>query len=809
MLGGRDPWMMLRACAAGLLLAGGPYAAGPYAHAGALDVLPAAPTAVEAAELYLEVSINGVKTGLVAPFRQTPQGLLSSVQNLRDLGLETERFGVDGREEFVLDSVPDLKYHYDAATQSIDLQLGDTLRRPLQLSARNARPGGAGSADPGILLNYDLYGTLGSRGRLASLNEIRWFGPRGVLTSSGNAVLRGGGQRGDGRRFIRYDTTWTWSDPATLQTWQVGDFVSPSLNWSRSLRMAGVEWRRNFELRPDLLTYPLASIGASAVVPSSVSLYVNGIQQYSADVPGGPFVIDQVAGLNGAGQATVVTRDALGRAVATSLPLYVDTRLLSSGLSDFAVSAGLLRRDYGLRSFHYAGSPALTSSLRHGVSDALTVEAHAELGRGLVNGGAGALVRLGTSGGVLSGALVASGGTAAGESEGRASEGRASAKGAQASFGYQYIAPRFAIDLQSVRATPGYADLGTAEGSPVIRVNDRASVNVSLEHAGSASLSLVHYRAPLSNPVRLLALAWSRSVGYGAFLNLSAYQDLGKPETRGLSATLSVSLGSRVALSASSGRQAGERTAMLSASRTSDVDGGWGWGVQKGRSGALDVTQAQVQYLGSAGQLSATTVQAGGARSTSVGLSGSLVAMDGTVVAARHVGRGFAMVSTGLADVPVYHENRVIGRTGADGRLLVADLMPYSNNTIAIDTSNLPADTRLDRSSLNVVPQSGAGVLVPFRVERYRAATVIVQDVEGKPLAVGTPARLLGASGDSASTVVGYDGVVFLDGLGQANDLVLGEGASACTLHFEYQPGADGQLPVIGPLRCSPRKETQ
>lgn len=790
MTGGGVRWVMLRACAAGLLLA-----CVLDARAGALDVLPADPPALEAAELYLEVSINGVKTGLVAPFHQTPQGLRSSVQNLLDLGLEPERFGVGGQDAFILDAIPDLEYRYDAAAQSIDLRLGDTLRRPLQLSARNARQGGAGSADPGMLLNYDLYGTLGPQRRLAALNEFRWFGPRGVLSSSGNAVLRGGGQGGDaGRRYIRYDTAWTWSDPATLQTLQVGDFISPSLNWTRSLRMAGVEWRRNFELRPDLLTYPLASIGASAVVPGSVSLYVNGIQQYSAEVPGGPFVIDQVAGLNGAGQATVVTRDALGRVVATSLPLYVDTRLLSGGLSDFAVSAGMLRRDYGIRSFRYAGSPALTGSLRHGVSDALTVEAHAEAGRGLLNGGAGALVRLGTAGGVLSGALAASGGKAA--------------NGAQASVAYQYIAPRFAIDLESVRATLGYADLGTAEGSPVIRVNDRASVNLSLEHAGSASLSLVHYRAPLSNPVRLVALAWSRSVGYGAFLNLSAYQDLGKPETRGLGATLSVSLGSRVALSATGGRQGGQRTRTLSVSRTADVDGGWGWGVQKGGIGGLDVAQAQVQYLGSAGQLSTTTVQAGAARSTSIGLSGSLVAMDGTIIAARHVGRGFAMVSTGLAGVPVHQENRVIGRTGTDGRLLVPDLMPYASNMIAIDTSNLPADARVARSSQDVVPRSGAGVLVPFSVERYRAATVIVQDAGGKPLAVGTPARLAGASGDSAATVVGYDGVVFLDGLQPSNDLVLGEGAATCSLHFDYQPGAEGQLPVIGPLRCPVRKET-
>jgi len=741
-------------------------------------------------ELYLEVSLNGEKTGLVAPFRQGPQGLRSSVQNLRDLGLDPQALGVAGQDEFALDAVPGLTWKFDAAAQAIDLVLADSLRKPLQLNARTVRPSGSGSADPGLLLNYDLVGQLGGNARVAALNEVRVFGPFGVLSSTGNAVLKGAGQR-----YIRYDTSWSWSDPATLQSLQVGDFVSPSLNWTRSLRMGGVQWRRNFDLRPDLLTYPLASMGGSAVVPSSVSLYVNGMEQYHAEVPGGPFVIDQVAGLNGAGQATVVTRDALGRQVATSLPLYVDTRLLAKGLSDFALSAGMLRRDYGVRSFRYAGSPAVSASLRHGLSDAATLEAHAEAGAGLVNGGAGALLRLGEAGGVLSGALAGSGGAT---------------RGWQASLGYQYIAPRFALDLQSTRASTGYADLGTAEGAPVIPVNDRASVNVNLQQAGSASLSFVHYRTPnVRTATRLAALAWSRSLGGGAFLGISAFQDLAQGRSgnmnRGFSVTLSMSLGDRTSLSATAGRQGGLRNGSLAASRAPEFAGGWGWSAQKSVSEGFGVAQAQVQYLGSAGQFSATTLHAGTTSTASLGLSGSLVAMDGTVLAARHVGRGFALVSAGIADVPVFHENRLLGRTGHDGRLLVPDLMPYTNNQIAIDASSLPADMRIERTALAVVPMAGAGVVAGFRVERYRAATLIVHGADGKPVAVGTPVRLAGAP--AAVSVVGYDGVVFLDNLKDSNDVRVGEGAAACTLHFDYQPGTAGQLPEIGPLRCTPSKE--
>jgi outer membrane usher protein len=63
-------------------------------------------------------------------------------------------------------------------------------------------------------------------------------------------------------------------------------------------------------------------------------------------VPSGPFIINQVAGINGAGQATLVTRDAAGRAVSTTLPLYVDTRMLAAGLTDYSVELGVLRRRY-------------------------------------------------------------------------------------------------------------------------------------------------------------------------------------------------------------------------------------------------------------------------------------------------------------------------------------------------------------------------------------------------------------------------------------------------------------------------------
>lgn len=157
------------------------------------------------------------------------------------------------------------------------------------------------------------------------------------------------------------------------------------------------------------MTFPIPSLAGSAAVPSAVDLYINNVRQYTGNVPSGPFIIHDVPGITGAGQATVITRDALGRTVATSVPLYVDTRMLSAGLSSYSFEAGFLRRNYGLQSFDYDARPAVSGSLRRGISNALTVEGHAEATGGVVNAGVGALLRLGYAG-VLSGAVAGSAG---------------------------------------------------------------------------------------------------------------------------------------------------------------------------------------------------------------------------------------------------------------------------------------------------------------------------------------------------------------------------------------------------------------
>lgn len=741
----------------------------------------AAPAMAQAVrELYLEVTLNGAATGLVLGFTQGPDGLRSKVENFSQLGLDPALFGVGTKAEFALSEARGLRYHFDQAAQTLSLTVDDALRVPTQIETGQARaltaPLGTGH---GALLNYQVYSQFGQGGRLAGQHELRYFSEGGVFASTGTSTLRG-----EGRRYTRLDSYWTRSDPVTLETVQAGDFITNALSWSRAMRLAGVQWRKNFELRPDLLTYPMPTLRGSAVVPSAVSLYVNGMRQIEAEVPSGPFVIDHVTGLNGAGQANIVTQDELGRTITATLPLYVDTRMLALGLSEFSVEGGFLRRSYGARSFDYAKSPAVSASLRHGWRDRVTLEAHGEAGRGLVNAGTGALVQLG-QGGVVSGAMAASAGTE---------------RGVQGSAGYQYISAGYSIDVHTTRRSRRYADLSSAEGTPPPLRTNRLSLNFSLPRGQSIGMSYIGLEVPRLPRARIAALAYSVGILRRAYLSLSAYRDLDKRDARGMSLNFSVPLGERTSASATAGRQEGRSTRNIVLGRTPEYSGGIGWALQSGGVDGGRYAQAQVQYLGSRGQVTVLGQHHGDANVFAVDASGALVVMDGTVSAARQVGNSFALVSTGTPDLPVMHENRELGRTNRYGYLLVPNLVPYINNLLSIDTSKLPADTRIQTESLTAVPQRLAGVMVRFPVERYAAATVILHGPGGKALPVGT---VVVNSATGQRTVVGYDGMTFVDQLQSHNRLLLGSGAGQCEVTFAYQ-GVSGVLPTIGPLLCLP-----
>lgn len=767
-------------------------------------------------ELYLEVAINGTSTQKIAEFFVTETMIYTSADELRDLGLRTDDLRPDAQGRIALGFVPGLRYTYRPERQRIDLEATDARRVPAALANTPARAPTAATGT-GLVINYEATVQTNSPTQYGLYSEQRFFYPGGVLDNTGTAYWYA-----DRRRYVRLDTSWSHSDTASLVTTRLGDTISSSLTWTRPVRMGGAQVSRDFALRPDLVTYPVPALAGSAAVPSAVDLYVNNVRQYSGNAPSGPFVINAVPAINGAGEAVIVSRDVLGRSVMTTVPLYIDARLLARGLTDFSVEAGFVRRAYALRSFDYAGEPSISASMRRGLTDTLTFEAHGEATRGVYNAGVGMLFGVGQAG-VFNVSIAGSAGNGgsnpaplyvypAGYYNGFASVAPAATplpapaanggSGLQISAGWQWRTPALSIDLQAQKATPHYSDLASAEGTPVPRSTYRATLAAPVRVFGSsstASASFVGLDDPYYGDSRIGSLAYSVTLPRGTSLAASVYHDFGDTHNTGVFVALSFALGGALNASVDAGTDHGKPLFGAAVTKTADYGGGFGWQVQTARQNGIQQSLGQGAYRGRYGDLLATVASVDSRVYGELDASGSLVVMAGDVLAGRRIDDAFALVSTdGVPDVPVLHENREIGRTNAAGHLLVPDLVAYQANHLAIDPLELPADTAVSTTQLNLAPQARAGVLARFPLHGFTGAQLQLVDAGGEPLPPGTA---LTHRETGKRYVVGYDGLAFIDDLARSNTLDAAPAGKHCEASVPFASQGHG-LPTLGPFVC-------
>ncbi|APP77219.1 fimbriae usher protein [Xanthomonas vesicatoria ATCC 35937] len=762
--------------------------AGDLADVASLPDQSAQAAATQPQLLYLDVTLNQADRGL-APFELVDGHLRGSVETLRKLGFILADRAPDALVD--LDLLPDVEVRYDAALQRLALQvplaqlsLSTTILKPEEVAPPNA------TASPGILLNYDFYATRNAGASSMSLaTELRGFGlGRGMFDTT--AVFLAYDRQQDQRwrsEAVRLDSAWQMDFPDSATSLRVGDFYSGFVDWSRSLRLGGVQIGRNYALQPYRVLTPTPSFLGEAAVPSTVELYVDGLRQYSGQVPAGPFQLAAQPGISGTGQAQIVVTDAFGQIRRLDFAFYGTPQLLARGISEWSAGIGHLRRDYGVRSFSYASQPVASASLRKGLRDDFTIEAHTEAGGGVINAGAGGVWLLGP-GGVFNAAYAHS---------------RMHAlRGGQYVLGYAWNNRRFNINLGTQRTHGDYRDLGALQGSLPARVSDRAAFGVNIDPIGSLGTSYVRLSYPQGDTSRYASVFWSRSFGRNWAANLSGNQNLDIHSDRSLYLSLSTTFGELRQASASMQRN-GNRTgfvADVSQPLPGDGDlGGIGWRVQARGGDDASGGLAELGWLNRIGRYNFGLATQDGNKFGYASASGSLVWMDGRSFAARDVQDAFAVVSTdGQAGIPVRLENRLIGVTDARGTLLVTPLQSWQRNQLSIDTLSLPADLRVDRVDTTVTPRQQSGVAVRFGITRVRAAVIVLHDANGDPVPVGSVAQ---RQGDAERVVVGYDGETYLDNLQNDNRILVELTEGRCIAQFAY-PADAGGIARVGPLRC-------
>jgi outer membrane usher protein len=744
----------------------------------------AAAPQTQADVLYLEVILNHMPQPDLLRVRRRDSLFAANAIDLRRIGFTLE--GATG--EVVLNGLPGVSLRYDGARQQLWIEAPLTL---LSLPLTRIGPGDDSvpvpETHPGLVLDYDMYASHAHGGTQFSLgSSLRIFG-RGRSVFENTAMSRAYRDRGGAWRSgnIRLDTSWQWSFPESAVSVVAGDAYSGFLDWTRPVRFAGVQVGRNFALQPYRITSPLPSFLGEAAVPSSVELYVNGIRQAAQDVPAGPFQLTTVPGITGAGTAQMVVTDAFGRVRTLEFPFYATQRLLARGLSDWSASLGVVREDYGVRSFAYADEPIASATLRYGLHDRFTIEAHAETGDGLVNGGAGGAWLLGQAG-----VLAAS----------HARSTHDGAHGSQTVFGYDWNGGPFHLSLESRRTHGRYQDVAALYGPLPPRLSERMLLGWSTPSLGSFSLNHVRLAYPDADMPgsRFAGVSWARGFR-GWSVHASWNRDLDNDDNDSLHLALLIPLGDTRQLSTSWQRRGEQDDLVLDAMRPVPGDGGYGWRAQL-RGGDLSGGSLEASWLGDHGRLVVGAADLGDGRHAYAQLGGSVVVMGGRAFLGRDIHDGFAIVSTGgIAGVPVKRENRVVGVSDEHGMLLVTGLNAWQRNRLSIDPMDLPADLRVTEVDLMATPSDRAGMLVRFSIQPVRAALVILQDAQGKPLPAGSRVRL---AGSPEGALVGYDGETYLEGLGTRAALHVDTVDGPCTASFDYPDHTAGTIPRIGPVPC-------
>ncbi|EPL10593.1 fimbria/pilus outer membrane usher protein [Pseudomonas sp. CF161] len=774
----RSTWLASGLC--GLLLA-------PESQAGDLPPPPTSLEAVTDAQLYLELVVNQLNTGQVVPVQQRAGHFLLPVSVLRASGMKLPETLPD---EIDLDSLPGLHSEYDSQGQRLLLNVPANWLPEQWVGSRQAYPQTEARTSFGGLLNYDLYlnDTDDAGTYLAAWNEVRLFDSWGTLSNTGQyrRTLSGAGNGSLNNGYRRYDTTWHYSDDVRMLTYEAGDLVSGALPWSNSVRLGGVQLSRDFGVRPDLVTYPLPQFAGEAAVPSSVDLFINGYKSSSADLQPGPYTLTNIPFINGAGEAVVVTTDALGRQVSTTVPFYVTSTLLQKGLTDFSVTAGTLRRDYTVRDFGYG--PGVTSgSLRYGLSDSLTLESHAEASDSLTLGGVGGNLRLGNFG-VLNTAL---------------SQSRFDGDGGQQlSFGYQYSSQRYSLAYQRMQRHERYADL-TVVDSPYASLSQRSeqvTLSLNLERYGSLGAGYFDVRAADDSRTRLLNLTWSKSLWGNSSFYLSANREIGDSDWA-MQAQLVIPFDLRGSLSIGNERsKAGENRQRVNYSRSVPSEGGVGFNLGYAHGDGPAYRQADLTWRLQSVQLQAGVYGSSEAQSRWADASGSLVWMDRQVFAANRIDDAFVVVSTGgYRDIPVRYENQLVGQTDKNGHLLVPWSSAYYRGKYEIDPLNLPANVQSPNVEQRIAVRRGSGYLLEFPLSRIIAASVVLVDARQQELPLGSSVQ---HEQSGTWAVVGWDGLVYLENLAPQNTLhvTLADGQT-CSAQFPVDMQQQ-QVPLIGPLLC-------
>ncbi|GAB3785414.1 fimbria/pilus outer membrane usher protein [Dyella agri] len=644
-------------------------------------------------------------------------------------------------------------------------------------------------------------------GRILGPDGKPWMPPSGarrLVQDSAYLGLNAGLNIGDWQ--IRHESSLTWQTGAGRHWQDIASYARRSFAGIRSQLIVGDTSTsgemfdtvafRGVRLASDDRMLPGSLRGYAPVVRgvassnARVSVRQNGYLIYRVAVAPGPFEINDLYPSSYGGDLQVTVTEADGSEHRFAVPYSSVAQLLRQGFSRYSVTAGYVRGDY-LR-----GRPYLLQGIyQHGVTNLVTGYGGmvASQGYAALQVGGGFNTRIGAFSADLTHARARLPGTR--DSRGKSFKLGYSRllAGTGTSFlvaAYRYSTSGY-LGLQEALLSRDLARRGLGIDA-VRRQRSRfeATMNQPLGRAGAfyASGSLSRYWNASGSDVQYQA-GYTSHVGHLGFsATVSRTRDaFGMRETQYF-VHFSLPLGHAAHAPTLSGTFAhsdrGYSTRELGLSGNAGREGEFSYGVaanNDSRGGGSGSGSASLQYLSPYSTLSASYAQGAGYSQASLGANGVLLVHGGGVTFSPQQGRTMALIEARGAkgaQVSNYAGVHVDGR----GYALVANLIPYQQNTVQLDPYGTSTDVQWQNTSQQVAPYAGAVVKLVFRTTLGRSALMEARGPYGDPLPFG--ADVLDEQGQTVG-VVGQASRLFLRGL-----------ADSGTLHVKWGDQPDQQCRI-------------
>ncbi|WP_235978914.1 fimbria/pilus outer membrane usher protein [Zestomonas carbonaria] len=728
-------------------------------------------------------------------------GLGLDIEKLPDASAELE--GDDGCLD-IGRLVPEARVNFDLGELRIDLSI------PQAYLSRIVR----GYADPrdwdrGVTAAFVDYNANAYRNDNRGSKQTQYYAGLNAGLNLGDWRLRhngsynqSSGDQGSSSGEYSSISSYAQRDISSLKSQlTVGEYYTSSELFD-SVPYTGVQLASDDRMLPDSQRGFAPAIRGTAETNAKVTVRQGDNVLYETNVAPGPFIIDDLYSTGYAGDLEVTVSEADGRSRTFTVPFASVAQMLRPGVSRYSVVAGQYRNDDLDDAPHF-----VQGTYQRGIGDQWTGYTGSIIAEQYmaVQGG----LALSTSLGAVAVDVTHSqaSGLPGGDGLGESASGqsyRISYSKLVEPTGTNFVVAAHRFSSEGYLNLADYAQLSSSNGGGVLRQRNRLQINVSQPLDGFGNLFLSgsaqnYWNASKGSDMSYQA-GYSNSFRWGSF-NLSASRTrdgAGESETRYM-LSLSMPLGSSPRApylnSSTSWSDSGDANAMVSVSGTHGDRSQLSYGVYGARSHSdgenSDSGGANLQYHTAKTNISASVSGGEGYHQLGLGLTGSVVVHPGGVSFSQSQGETRVVVEAKGAD-GARLLNSSVGTVDGGGYGVVAGLMPYRQNEVALDPKGTSTDVELQTTSQNVAPRYGAVVMLKYPTVIGQPLLLTLRDEAGKQLPVG--ADVLDGAGNSLA-MVGQGSRVFLRSEERQGHLQVrwGEGPDRqCQVNYQL-PGEAGE----------------